>query len=206
MTFVLFTEGRFGRAVAERLEPRLDQLRVLPLISSAGSIDDVLDHADFAAVALWRRCPSEVDALDAACHRRGVRWTSAVLEDNRLRCGPLIHPHQGPCHACYRTRWLTHAPTPDREEVLDAAYAGSPARGIAGFTSSAVAMAAVWLLLDHAEINAAPGRLRRFDLLTCIVDETHVVRVHGCTRCSAPRPPGERYVRNLVAELGARRA
>jgi bacteriocin biosynthesis cyclodehydratase domain-containing protein len=201
-SFVLFTEGAFGAAVADRLEPRVERLRTAPLIASAGSLDEALAGADFAAAALWRRCPRELDALDAACHRGGVRWTSAILEDTHLRCGPLIEPYGGACHRCYRRRWLTHHPTPEREEALDAAYADAPARGVPGFTPSAVAMAVAAILLDRGE--SATGRLRRFDLLGCSVEETRVVRVHGCSRCSPPRQAGERYVRDLVAALEAR--
>ncbi|MGW7133421.1 hypothetical protein ACWGIA_34505 [Streptomyces bobili] len=206
MTFVLFTEGRFGRAVAKRLEAQVPDLRVLPLVGASAApdaLDDLLSEASFTAVALWRRYPRELQLLDAACYRQQIGWTSAVLEDSRLRCGPLIMPPLGPCHDCYVARQACHATAPERDSALDSAYADSPSHGSQGFTPSTVGMAAAALLLDRAEASP-PGRLRLIDLLGCTVTETRVLKVHGCERCSVPRPPGERYVRDLIDQLEGR--
>lgn len=203
-SFVLFAEGRFGRAVADALTARVRALRVLPLTGSA--LADAVEGAGFAAAALWRRCPAELEALDDACHRHRVRWTTAVLEDTHLRCGPLVAPRAGPCHLCYRTRWTTHLPAPDREQVLDAAYAQDPERGIPGFTPSAVRVAVAALLLDRDAERDAAGRVRLFDLLSCRMEEARVVRVHGCARCSPRGASPDRYVRELTAALRGRPA
>ncbi|GID30468.1 TOMM precursor leader peptide-binding protein [Paractinoplanes brasiliensis] len=200
MTFVLFTAGEFGDAVGEHLRPRVPSLHVTP-IWAAPDLEDLVAAADFVATALWRRYPAELDRLDEACHRRQVRWTSAVLEETQLRTGPLIRPGHGPCHACYRTRWMTHTPAPDRQDTLDTAYATHPLIGVPGFTPGTVAMAAAALLMDRDEPDAAPGRLRVIDLLQCTIEQSQVVPVHGCARCGPAHEPGERYHRWLGAAL-----
>jgi bacteriocin biosynthesis cyclodehydratase domain-containing protein len=204
--FVLFAEGPFGAAVAAQLAPRVGCLRVLPLAAGGGRLADSVAGAEFVAAALWRRYPAELDALDAACHEHGLRWSGAVLEDTHLRCGPLVHPFAGPCHACYRTRWWTHVAGADREEALDAHFAADAAAGVPGFTPSAVALAVASLLLDRDAPAGAAGRVRLLDLLSCRVEEARVVRVHGCARCSRRGPSPGRYVDDLVAALDPGRA
>lgn len=197
----VFSEGAFGAAVAERVTNIERQTRVLPLVTSAESFDERIRGSDFVGVILWRRYLQEVDRLDAACAREHIPWTSVVLEGTHIRCGPLVTPGRGPCHACYQKRWLTHVPSPDRELVLDAIYAGDPRIGIRGFAPSSVRIAVAAFLLDLEEFERACGRVRRIDLLHCSLEESRVVRVHGCPRCSRQTAPGERYVRELVDTL-----
>jgi bacteriocin biosynthesis cyclodehydratase domain-containing protein len=197
----LFSEGVFGAEVAERISKIVPGVRVLPLVASATSFEMEIRGSDFVGVALWRRYLHEADRLDGACAQEGIPWSSVLLEGTYIQCGPLITPGQGPCHACYWKRWLTHAPFAEREQALDSAYAADPGLGIRGFTPSAVRIAAAALLLDREEFKNASGRLRRIDLLHCAVEESRVVRVHGCDRCSHSTKPGERYFRELVDAL-----
>jgi bacteriocin biosynthesis cyclodehydratase domain-containing protein len=202
----LFSEGAFGAAVAEHITNIVSAVRVLPLVASAESFEALVRGADFVGIALWRRYPNEADRLDAACAREGIPWSSVVLEGTHIQCGPLVTPGQGPCYACYRKRWLTHLPFPEREQTLDATYAKDPGLGIRGFTPSSVRIAAAALLLDGEEFERAQGRLRQIDLIHCSMEESRVVRVHGCPRCSRQTAPGERYVSKLVEALRGNRA
>jgi bacteriocin biosynthesis cyclodehydratase domain-containing protein len=196
---ILF-EGRFGQAVAERVAsmPGVAVRRLLPALQV---LDDLVSRAGFVGVALWRRYPAATDAVDAACARHCVPWSSATLEGRFLLMGPLVTPGRGCCHSCYRKRWLTHLALPEREQALDLAYDADPEIGCEGFLPSSVTVAAAGLMLDRAEADVAPGRVRRLDLLNAVCEETRAIRVHGCDRCGRPLPPGARYVHHLLAAL-----
>ncbi len=196
----IFHAGSFGSAVAARVKGAVPSARLLPLSDSAASFDELVRGAAFVGVALWRRYPTELDQLDEACARNQIPWSSVVLEDTRVRCGPLVTPGRGPCHACYCKRWLTHSPHPRREAALDAVFRSNLRFGIPGFTPSSLRIAAAALLLDREDL-ACGGRVRLIDLLHCNVEETRVVRVHGCPRCSIKRESGDRFATQLSNEL-----
>jgi bacteriocin biosynthesis cyclodehydratase domain-containing protein len=202
----LFSAGAFGAAVARQIAATAPAVKVLPLVAPNESLQTRVRGAAFVAVALWRRYPDELDRLDEACAQEGIPWSGVVLEGTKIRCGPVVKRGQGPCYACYRKRWLAHTALPEREEELDAVYAGNPDVGNGGFTTSSVRIAAAALLLDRAEVENAAGRVRWIDLLQCTVEEARAVRVHGCPRCSRQAAPGERYVRELIDALGRGRS
>jgi bacteriocin biosynthesis cyclodehydratase domain-containing protein len=198
---LLFIEGRFGHAVAERVAASVQDVAVLHLLPSLQALDDLVPRASFVGLALWRRYPSAIDAIDLACARHRIPWSSVTLEGRFLTMGPLVVPGKGACYACYRKRWSTHLAHPEREQALDDAYQADLEVGCEGFPPSGVTIAAAGLALDQAEESTSPGRVRRLDLLHCVLEETQVVRVHGCDRCSRPLSPGERYVHHLLAAL-----
>jgi bacteriocin biosynthesis cyclodehydratase domain-containing protein len=202
---ILFVEGPFGYAVAERLQDDV-AVRVHPLVASASQYAELIKDAAFVAAALWRPYVAQLDALDEACAALRTSWSAAVMDRETLYCGPNVVPG-GPCHRCFRRRWLAWAPAIEREQALEAAWAVDPARGIHGYIPSAVSMAAASLLLDARDRNAA-GRVRHMNLLTMDVGETRVVPVHACPRCGKPRT-GERgarfveHIADLVREVRA---
>lgn len=201
---VLFSEGKFGRAVAERLRVTSPGVMALPLLASLGALDELVAQASFVGVALWRPYPQAMHALDKACARHGVAWSSVTLEGKFLTMGPLVVPGGGACYLCYAKRRATHWAQPDREQALDAAYRSDLESGCEGFPPGSVTIAATALRLDRADTNTGAGRVRTLDLLHCVIEETRVVRVHDCERCGQPLQPlqrGERYVRHLRAAL-----
>ena len=193
-------QGRFGAAVADRLAVGVaDRSHVLT--DALPQLETLVGEADFVALALWRRFPAVTEAVDSTCARLGVRWSAATLEGSSLVIGPVVVPGEGPCHSCFRKRWLTHLAHPERETLLDAWYETDAAAGCEGFPPAAVGMAVAALVLDRAEARNAAGRLRYVDLLRATTEETRVVRVHGCPRCGAPEPEGRRYVDHLREAL-----
>ncbi|MPZ50653.1 MAG: TOMM precursor leader peptide-binding protein [Dehalococcoidia bacterium] len=209
---IIFAEGSFGELVAETLRRRV-AARVFSLVQSGGKLDELLGGEDFVAVALWRPYTNDCDELDAACFRHMVPWSAAVLSERYLYCGPLIVPGPGPCFHCYRRRFLTHLPAPERELALERAYASDPGLGSEGFAPASAGMAAAALLMDAraGDDVAEPGRLRRIDLLSGELVDTRVIRVHGCPRCgrhpgggsSNSQERGDRFVRHLQPTLEA---
>lgn len=187
--------------MAGRIAERVAGARAARLSGSLDRLESLVAGAGFVAVALWRRYTGECGMLDDVCGRQRVPWSSAVLEGATLVGGPVVSPGRGACYACYRKRWLTHSAVPEREQVLDQAYARDPSLGVPGFLPSVAAIAAAGLLLDRDEHAAAAGRVRTVDLLRCQVEETRTVRVHGCPRCSPKEEPGQRYVSRLVPAL-----
>lgn len=193
-------EGRFGAAVADRLAAGGAD-RSHALTDALPRLETLVSEAGFVALALWRRFPAATEAVDSTCARLGVPWSAATLEGSCLVIGPVVVPGEGPCHACFRKRWLTHVPHPERETLLDAWYETDATAGCEGFPPAAVGMAAAALAFDRTETGNAAGRLRYVDLLRATTDETRVVRVHGCPRCGTPASAGRRYVDHLREAL-----
>lgn len=197
---LILTEGRFGVAVADILRSQVDTTvrRLTRVISDRRA--EFLNGAMFVAVALWRPYDEECDALDRACWRVGVPWSSAYLTEDKLLCGPLTIPRHGPCYGCFRKRYLTHCRAPERELAMSRAFANDPDLGSEGFVPAMAAIAASGLLSDARAPRSAAGRLRRVDLFTGAMIETAVVGVHHCSRCGhrLKAKSGERFVRELV--------
>jgi bacteriocin biosynthesis cyclodehydratase domain-containing protein len=195
---LLFVEGAFGHAVASAMAQRVPNLVTLPLTASRDELETLVVGAQFVAVATWRPYEAACQAVDAACHRHDRMWSRAVLESTILVTGPLIGP-TGPCYTCYRKRRASHSATPERDRALDNLYATDAAVGVAGFLPSVATMASASLLLDRKQSPGAAGRMRFHDLINCEVEETRVVRIHGCERCSGTSgPTTDRYVSRLV--------
>jgi bacteriocin biosynthesis cyclodehydratase domain-containing protein len=200
MAMLILTEGRFGVAVADILKSQVDATVRRLTDALCGRRAEFLDRAMFVAVALWRPYHEECDALDTACWRAGVPWSSAYLTEDKLVSGPLTIPRHGPCYGCFRKRYLTHCRAPERELALFRAYANDPDLGPEGFVPAMAAIAASGLLSDARAPRTAAGRLRRVDLFTGAMIESAVVGVHQCERCGhqSKAQPGERFVRELV--------
>jgi bacteriocin biosynthesis cyclodehydratase domain-containing protein len=200
-TLVLIA-GNFGAAVGERIRARISDANVLSLVEAAAAdLDRLVAASDSVLVALWRPHVALCDRLDDACHRAGVSWSQAVLDDHYLYRGPIVVPGHGPCFRCFRRRFMSHAPAADRDQVIIEAYDENPAIGPAGFSPATAAAAAAGLCLDALE--AVPGRVIRCDILHGSLIETRVVPVHGCVRCGPPirGRTGERFVAHLAPYL-----
>jgi bacteriocin biosynthesis cyclodehydratase domain-containing protein len=193
---ILFVEGPFGGAVAERLQEDA-AVRIFPLAASESQFAEIVADADSVGAALWRPYVTQLDALDEACAAARKSWSAAVLDRETLLCGPAVVPG-GPCYSCFRRRWLAWVPALEREQALDAAWA-DPARGIHGFVPAAVTMAAASLRLDARDGRAAAGRVRLINLLNMDVQETRVVPVHACPRCGTSyQSRGARFVERIA--------
>lgn len=202
---LMLTEGRFGAAVADIVAAQVNTTvrRLTDVVPHR--LADVLSGATFVAVAMWRPYDVECNALDEACWRAGVPWSSAHLTEDKLVCGPLTTPGGGPCFGCFRRRYLTHHRAPERELGVGRAYANDRNLGPEGFVPAMAWMAASALLSDAQAPPAAAGRLRRVDLFTGGMIETRVVGVHHCARCGrrAEGRPGDRFVREIVPAVEA---
>src|SRR5690349_3042415 len=95
---ILFVEGPFGAAVAERLQESAT-VRVHPLAASEPRFAELIAEADFVAAALWRPYVAQLDALDQACAAARKSWSSTVLDREVLFSGPAVVPG-GPCYSC----------------------------------------------------------------------------------------------------------
>jgi bacteriocin biosynthesis cyclodehydratase domain-containing protein len=198
---IVLTVGTFGSSVGERLRQRCDA-EVVALTHERASLQSAVARASFVAVAAWRPYVATFRLLDELCHDAGVPWSLAELHNDRLTCGPLMYPGAGACYHCYRMRWSSHHPAPQREMVLERAYARNPQLGPPGFIRPLVEAAAAALLEDSRSDSSQAGRLRVLDVLTGAVLESAVIPVHGCPRCYPNRPAGgERFVHKLVPAL-----
>lgn len=200
MKLVLFAEGPFGNAVGNYLLQHSIDVSVMPLLDDRAELESILSDSEFAFAALWRRYIRKCDLLDQVCHMLNVSWTSVSLEGCRLDSGPLIVPRQSGCFRCFRRRTLTHSSSLDYELALDNAYGLDSTLGSDGYTPSMVAIAAASLMLDWQERSQAAGRVRRLNILTGDLEETKLVRVHACDRCSQILGTA-RYTHHLVPYL-----
>lgn len=194
---ILF-EGKFGAAVSRILRDECGNVETMPLSQyRVAELDRC--RPDFVAVALWRPYDRECRALDHACWRAGIPWSSAWLFEGAILCGPLVTPGRGPCFGCFRRRWLTHQRSPERELCLLEAYDREPTLGPEGYCAPMARLAAASLLKDTRDSVTAPGRLIKVDLFGGNVTETRVIGVHGCPVCGSPHAiRGDRLVRRLI--------
>ena len=200
---LILSAGSFGRAVGEFISARAPSARLAAMPADVTAIDGLIDGAAFVAVAAWRPYHAAFEHIDDLCFDRRLGWSLAELHGQRLTLGPCVVPGAGACYHCYRQRWNVHHPAPDRELVLEEAYARNPDMGPAGFIAPLVAIAGAALLQDAAGGAAAAGRLRLVDVLTGSMLATEVIGVHGCPRCR-PRPAGPagaRFVDRLVPAI-----
>jgi len=202
---LILSAGAFGQAVAqcaaERLQARGQATHLAPLPATQAEVAALVAQAGALALATWRPYPEQARWIDDACHAHGVAWSQVELHGTRLSCGPVVVPGQGPCHHCFQRRWASHHPAPERELVLQRAYARDPAMGLQGFIEPLVQIGASALLED---LDGRPaGRLRLLDVLTGAVQETAVLGVHACPRCGLRHegPAGTRFVHHLAPAI-----
>jgi bacteriocin biosynthesis cyclodehydratase domain-containing protein len=204
---VMLTAGPFGQAVAFCAQRQADII-VRPLLPDAEANAAAVKDADFISVAAWRPHARALQCLDDLCHRRGVPASFADMHGQRLTIGPLIIPNAAGngCYHCYLKRWNAHHPAPEREMVIEAAYARDWALGPAGYIQPLVSIAAAALLEDSAACAARAASLRVVDVLTGSVLQSRVIGIHRCPRCRpepAGRRPGERFVEHIGPEMKA---
>lgn len=201
MKTLLFIEGRFGQAVAAKMMRDVLDLNVTVLSQLTSMPDAAFADVEFVGVATWRPYEALSAALGETLGRLGRAWSTATIEGTVLRQGPLIGPRRQPCYSCFRKRSLTHLAQLEQERVLSAEFERDSRAGLAGFLPSVVALAVAGLRLDHADRAHSAGRVRYVDVLGCNVEETSVVRVHGCSSCAPNEHHANRFVEHLVPEL-----
>jgi bacteriocin biosynthesis cyclodehydratase domain-containing protein len=201
---LVLTAGEFGQAAGERLGALLqadgravrrealvgaDPARIKTLVAAAAAI----------AVMAWRPYVERFRQIDDACHEAGTPWTLAEWHGTRLTCGPVVVPGHGPCYHCYQRRWASHHPAPEREMVIERAYARDDALGLPGYIRPLVDVAASAAREYLADPAQHAGRLRLVDVLSGTVQETAVLGIHACPRCGLKHagPAGTRFVERL---------
>ena len=197
----IFFEGTFGAEVAALASERAS-VKTAPLLASLPSMETLVRNSEFVAVPLWRNCAYALDQLDKACFAAGTPWMAVYLSGRYLIAGATIVPAQGPCYACFRKRYLTHHPSPERELVLSHFYDRDHNLGPSGFIQPMVWLAASLILDTAADPKPNAGRVRQLDLLKGTLLDTRVIRVHGCPRCGrSTASPRTRFVSSLIPEL-----
>jgi bacteriocin biosynthesis cyclodehydratase domain-containing protein len=199
---ILFTEGAFGRAVADLVGRRIPVAAVRRLTDAAADFDAAVRGAGFVGVATWRLYDREHDALDRVCRRAGVRWSSTHLMEDALFIGPLVEPARPPCWRCFRARQLAHRVAPEREVTLLDAYARDRDLGPAGFVRPMAWIAAAGLVRHAHASGDAAGDVVRLDVCSGALLDSRVVGIHACPRCR-PRTgaAGDRFVDQLVPRV-----
>ncbi len=208
---LVFTAGAFGAAVGARMLAAAPAaptpLRVAPLPHDLDTLRAQTGEANASAigVAAWRPHVKACELIDDLCFAAGMPWSQVEVHGQRLTCGPVVQPGHGPCFHCYRKRWASHHPAPEREMVIAHAYERDASLGPPGFVGPLVEIAAAALWEDLLAPVTQAGRLRVVDVLTGGVLETAVLGVHACPRCGLPAagPVGARFVNHLVPAIDA---
>lgn len=201
---LILTAGEFGRATGARLQQILEPypcpVRLAALPADEATARTWVDGASALAIAAWRPYPEVGNWIDDASHAARIPWSRAVLHGTRLTCGPLVVPGEGPCFHCYQRRWASHHPAPERELVIEHAYARDSGLGPAGFITPMVEIAAAALAEDLRASARSAGRVRLVDVISGAVQETAVLGIHACPRCGLPHdgPAGARFVEDLA--------
>jgi len=197
-------EGAFGSATGAALA-KICPVKRLPFLASQSELKSVIAEASFVAVGLWRRYDREMFALEEACGEARVPWSSAVLADRYVWCGPQVSPGGEGCYRCFIRRVRVQEGRSSVQTTLAEAYERDPTLGAPGFPPFAASLAAAALNEDAQRPVQRAGRVRRVDLLTGDLEESAVLAVHGCQRCFPVETEdgvGERFVKRLRAWLG----
>jgi bacteriocin biosynthesis cyclodehydratase domain-containing protein len=197
--------GGFGVAVATRLAAWHPGIRV---VAGDGATVECLPAAEAFVLAAWRPTPLLEDLLDEESFARGVPWLRVAQDGAFVALGPVVIPHVGPCHGCFRRRLRQHAVDADLMQALDDHYRTHPDEGPTGFLPPAASFAAAAVLVLLERLRTAPssvsGQFRRLNLLT---GESHVSRVVGidaCGRCGDDRSRSLEDLERLMARDGAK--
>lgn len=200
---LVLSAGEFGHAAGQRLAMLLQadgrDVRCEELLTSLAGLKTRVAQACAVAVMAWRPYADAFRQIDDACHEAGTPWTLAEWHGTRLTCGPAVVPGQGPCYHCYQRRWASHHPAPERELVIERAYARDPSLGLPGHIGPLVQVAAAAAHEVLRDPLRHAGRMRLLDVLSGAVQETAVLGIHACPRCGLKHagPPGTRFVERL---------
>lgn len=188
--------GSFGDAVL-RCVRELSPHATYSVASREDVFEGRLSASSVAYVLIAQGPEAELcDRLGDDAHRDGVAFLPLMREAHRLRFGPVVLPGQGGCWHCAERRWLQHGvelQDPSEPQTDPAIYAQLAGARLAGARLA-------WMLGELERGLLQGGTTWRIDLNTTEVQQSHVIGVHGCSRCGVQRPLGTMSIDQMRLE------
>lgn len=140
-------------------------------------------------------------ALSHAAYLWKSRFLPVVVDQGRLRVGPVSAPGTTGCSECFRARSRQHLPSTGPQDAVEAALQNDPRRLVEGHLpmAAAIASAALRSFTEHdAPAPGAVGEIRLYDLLGQTMLRSDVVGVHACRICAPKHDWPERSTSRLT--------
>jgi bacteriocin biosynthesis cyclodehydratase domain-containing protein len=201
----LFCAGRFGEAVQQHMLRYRDEL-VCTAAANADALkmEDGLKSAKMLALAAWRSDRKLCASLDRVAHDTGKPFIPLMIEQNKVRLGPVVVPGRSCCWTCWNRRAQQNFPWQAARHALLEFYEAHPESGPEGYLETIAAVAAAKMaqvLADAEKDQVSPGLVWQLDLITRQVDTYTAIGIHDCPRCGLQRPPQTRSVDFMSREL-----
>ena len=201
----LFYAGRFGKAVQQHmLRYRDDLLGTATTSADPLRMAEDLKSAKMLAFAAWRPDRKLCASLDRVAHETRKPFIPLIVEQNKLRLGPVIVPGRSSCWTCWNRRTQQNFPWQAARHALLEFYDANPESGPEGYLETVAAMSAAKMAQVLAEIekdHGCPGLVWQLDLITRHMDTYTTIGIHDCPRCGLQRPPQTRSVDLMSQEL-----
>jgi bacteriocin biosynthesis cyclodehydratase domain-containing protein len=195
----IFTVGKFGQAVAARLEAQRPEVVETAVKNDTIPIPGMWPDSCVTVIAGWRPSPNLCEMLEEFSYQRQRPFVPLFQVSGALRLGPVVVPGKGPCWTCSLRRFKQHAEWPEAEAALLDHYARLPESGPHGFLEPFAVMAAARLshtiqqLLDQEPIG---GQIWQIHMLTRDIIKSQAIGIHGCPRCGLDRAaPARTFIR-----------
>lgn len=182
----------FGAAIAEDLSSQSDY--AVAISESVTTPSSRWPLARVQLVSTRNDTPTELDRIDAMAFHLERPWLPVVAKPRGFRIGPLIVPSRSGCYRCYRSRQYQHGRLNSTDRKIEATARTNRDVPVSGFLPAHVSLATrlirrdVEAVLDGRAADRA-GRLTTVRWLTSGVGTGRLIRVDGCDRCHAVRPP-----------------
>lgn len=181
-----------GRRAAA-LAPRLNTLAFTNPLDSDDDVLSIVNGADFAVSCVDRSMSNVLYRLNRACHKTGLRWTSATVSAFEGVVGPTVTPSETACFLCYQMRAVACTENPEEEfaqlRFLDRRRQDDGARREnlvfgAGIVGNMVAAEVFRVLLGLPP--GLPGRIAVMDFMDLTLNKHVVLRKPWCPVCFGP--------------------
>lgn len=149
-------------------------------------LDDEIEMADFAIVALDRPYPTITSRINRVAHSSDTPWISTVVNNLDGQVGPTVYPGETACYECFRTRAqaATASSTGFQRYEQQASAAGAVLPSIAHVVAG---MAVVDVLTQLAGgAGKTVGSVINFDFADYAVQADEVLRMPRCDVCGHP--------------------
>lgn len=145
--------------------------------------------------------PRVEHALSKAAHLWRTRFLPVVIEQGRLRIGPVSAPGVTGCSECHRARVRQHMGSTAAQDAVERALTDDPSTLLEGhlpMTTALAASAVRSFASSQPPAEGSAGEVRLYSPLSQGLFRSTVVAVHGCRTCAPRQDWAERSTGRLA--------
>ncbi len=208
----LYTESELGQKKSQATRSRLEKINpyvqvefIEADIKSAQEVASLIHDVDLVLVCTDSPAISLRRWVNAACLEKGIRWTSATLNEKEGVVGPSIVPFETACYTCYELRRKANETFYEEylafEEYLEenpdflTEWASIPP--LAGIVANFVTWEAV-RILTNLTLAVTYGRICTIDFSILGMDIEEVLKLPYCPTCGQLQPSPKLWLEEIV--------